>query len=154
MLLLYYILILNLDFYFVYYEIGFKIAISTFLISFFILQHYKTGSERKNYQFRNLKNSFVLSILSFYIYVVIGDDIRDSIKGHYSDISDRGFVTGKRGCEETIKIGIVAATAHPQVDYRKGNNSKFPYAKSPQEVINYVSCHDDYTLTDKRAFSI
>lgn len=85
---------------------------------------------------------------------VFSDDIRDSIKGHYSDISDRGFVTGKRGCEETIKIGIVAATAHPQVDYRKGNNSKFPYAKSPQEVINYVSCHDDYTLTDKLAFSM
>ena len=56
--------------------------------------------------------------------------------------------------EETIKIGIVAATAHPQVDYRKGNNSKFPYAKSPQEVINYVSCHDDYTLSDKLAFSM
>lgn len=61
-----------MDFYFVYYKIGFKIAISTFLISFFILRHYKTGSERKNYQFGNLKNSFVLSILSFYIYVVIG----------------------------------------------------------------------------------
>lgn len=85
---------------------------------------------------------------------VFSDDIRDSIKGHYCDISDRGFVTGKRGCEETIKIGIVAATAHPQVDYRKGNNSKFPYAKSPQEVINYVSCHDDYTLSDKLAFSM
>ena len=28
---------------------------------------------------------------------VFSDDIRDSIKGHYSDISDRGFVTGKRG---------------------------------------------------------
>lgn len=80
---------------------------------------------------------------------VFSDDIRDAIKGHYSDEKDRGFATGKPGLEETVKIGIVAATAHPQVDYKKGNNSKFPYASSPTQIINYVSCHDDLTLTDK-----
>lgn len=80
---------------------------------------------------------------------VFSDDIRDAVKGHYSDASDRGFATGKPGQEETVKIGIVAATAHPQVNYKKGNNSKFPYAKSPEMVVNYVSCHDDLTLTDK-----
>ncbi|MDE6694107.1 MAG: type I pullulanase, partial [Muribaculaceae bacterium] len=85
---------------------------------------------------------------------VFSDDIRDAIKGHYSNAEERGFVTGKRGNEETVKIGIVAATAHPQVDYSKGNNSKFAYAKAPTEVINYVSCHDDLTLTDKLAKSM
>ncbi|MDE7160151.1 MAG: type I pullulanase [Muribaculaceae bacterium] len=80
---------------------------------------------------------------------VFSDDIRDAVKGHYSDATDRGFATGKPGQEETVKIGIVAATAHPQVNYKKGNNSKFPYAKSPEMVVNYVSCHDDLTLTDK-----
>ena len=80
---------------------------------------------------------------------VFSDDIRDAIKGHYSDAADRGFATGKPGLEETVKIGIVAATAHPQVDYAKGNNSKFAYASSPTQIINYVSCHDDLTLTDK-----
>ena len=85
---------------------------------------------------------------------VFSDDIRDAIKGHYSDASDRGFATGKPGNEETVKIGIVAATAHPQVDYSKGNNSKFPYATSPEMVINYVSCHDDLMLTDKLAKSM
>lgn len=80
---------------------------------------------------------------------VFSDDIRDAIKGHYTDASDRGFATGKPGLEETVKIGIVAATAHPQVDYGKGNNSKFPYASSPEMIVNYVSCHDDLTLTDK-----
>ena len=80
---------------------------------------------------------------------VFSDDIRDAIKGHYSDAADRGFATGKPGNEETVKIGIVAATAHPQVDYTKGNNSKFAYATSPEMVVNYVSCHDDLTLTDK-----
>lgn len=85
---------------------------------------------------------------------VFSDDIRDAIKGHYSNEEDRGFATGKPGNEETVKIGIVAATAHPQVDYSKGNNSKIPYAKAPTEVINYVSCHDDLTLTDKLAKSM
>lgn len=80
---------------------------------------------------------------------VFSDDIRDAVKGHYTDAADRGFATGKPGLEETVKIGIVGATAHPQVDYSKGNNSTFPYASSPTQVINYVSCHDDLMLTDK-----
>ncbi len=80
---------------------------------------------------------------------VFSDDLRDAVKGHYTDASDRGFATGKPGQEETVKIGIVAATAHPQVDYSKGSNSKFPYAASPEMIVNYVSCHDDLTLTDK-----
>ena len=80
---------------------------------------------------------------------VFSDDLRDAVKGHYSNAEDRGFATGKPGNEETVKIGIVAATDHPQVDYSKGNNSKFPYATSPEMIVNYVSCHDDLTLTDK-----
>lgn len=80
---------------------------------------------------------------------VFSDDIRDAVKGHYSNEEDPGFATGKPGNEETVKIGIVAATAHPQVDYSKGNNSKFSYAESPEMIVNYVSCHDDLCLTDK-----
>ncbi|MDE6716567.1 MAG: type I pullulanase [Muribaculaceae bacterium] len=80
---------------------------------------------------------------------VFSDDLRDAVKGHYTDANDRGFATGKPGLEETVKIGIVAATPHPQVDLKKGNNSKFPYAASPEMIVNYVSCHDDLTLTDK-----
>lgn len=80
---------------------------------------------------------------------VFSDDIRDAVKGHYSNAADRGFATGKPGLEETVKIGIVASTAHPQVDYKKGNNSKFAYAASPEMIVNYVSCHDDLCLTDK-----
>lgn len=80
---------------------------------------------------------------------VFSDDLRDAVKGHYSKADDRGFATGKPGNEETVKIGIVASTAHPQVDYSKGNNSKFPYAASPEMIVNYVSCHDDLMLTDK-----
>jgi pullulanase len=85
---------------------------------------------------------------------VFSDDIRDAIKGSYADEHDRGFASGKPGNEETVKIGIVASTAHPQVDYSKGNNSKHPYATSPEQIINYVSCHDDLCLTDKLAASM
>lgn len=85
---------------------------------------------------------------------VFSDDIRDAVKGHYSDVKDRGFASGQPGNEETVKIGIVAATPHPQVDYSKGNNSKFAYATSPEMIVNYVSCHDDPTLTDKLRLSM
>lgn len=80
---------------------------------------------------------------------VFSDDIRDAVKGHYSRADDRGFASGKPGQEETVKIGIVASTAHPQVDYSLGSNSKFAYSPSPLSIMNYVSCHDDLCLTDK-----
>lgn len=80
---------------------------------------------------------------------VFSDDLRDAVKGHYTNAEDRGFATGKPGQEETVKIGIVAATPHPQVNFKKGNNSRFPYASAPGMIVNYVSCHDDLTLTDK-----
>ena len=85
---------------------------------------------------------------------VFSDDLRDAVKGHYTNAADRGFAAGKPGLEETVKIGIVAATSHPQVDYSKGNNSKFAYADSPEMVVNYVSCHDDLCLTDKLRISM
>lgn len=85
---------------------------------------------------------------------VFSDDIRDAVKGHYTNERDRGFATGKPDLEPTVMIGIVGATAHPQVDYSKGNNSKAPYALAPTQVINYVSCHDDLMLSDKLAKSL
>lgn len=85
---------------------------------------------------------------------VFSDDLRDAVKGHYSNAAGRGFATGAEGNEETVRIGIVAATAHPQVDYTRGNNSRFAYAASPEMIVNYVSCHDDMCLTDKLAASM
>lgn len=85
---------------------------------------------------------------------VFSDDIRDGIKGHYSKAQDKGFASGKVGNKETIKFGIVGATQHEQVDYAKCNNSKAPFALSPNQVVNYISCHDDLTLTDKLAASM
>jgi len=77
------------------------------------------------------------------------DDMRDAIKGQVFSHEDTGFVSGKKGIEESIKFGIVAATSHPQIDYGKVNYSNAPWAKHPSQTINYASCHDNHTLWDR-----
>lgn len=80
---------------------------------------------------------------------VFSDDLRDALKGSFSDAAGRGFVTGAQDMEESVKFGVAGGGAHPQVDYTKVNYSTAPYANSPAQVINYVSCHDDMCLVDK-----
>ena len=80
---------------------------------------------------------------------VFSDDLRDGVKGHFSQATGRGFATGAEGCEESVKFGIVGAIEHPQLNYELVNYSKAPYTNHPTQVINYVSCHDDMCLTDK-----
>lgn len=86
---------------------------------------------------------------SFPGVAVFSDDLRDGVKGHFSNAQGRGFATGEKGCEESVKFGIVGATQHPQINYELVNYSKAPYTNHPTQVINYVSCHDDMCLTDK-----
>ena len=85
---------------------------------------------------------------------VFSDDIRDGIKGNVFDHADKGFVSGKKGMEESIKFGIVASTPHPQIDYTKVNYSKAPYAKEPYQTITYAECHDNHVLWDKLVISV
>ena len=77
------------------------------------------------------------------------DDIRDGIKGSVFENESTGFVSGAKNTEESIKFGIVGAIQHPQLDYKKVNYSKAPWALEPWQSINYVSCHDNHTLFDK-----
>ncbi len=77
------------------------------------------------------------------------DDMRDALKGSVFDKPDSGFVSGKKGMEESIKFGIVAATKHPQVNYSKVNYSKEAWATEPFQCINYAECHDNHTLWDR-----
>jgi len=84
---------------------------------------------------------------------VFSDDIRDGIKGGWSDVKSKGFASGAAGTAESVKFGIVASTKHPQVDYSKVNYSKAPWAAEPYQTINYVSCHDDNTLFDRLKIS-
>jgi len=81
------------------------------------------------------------------------DDIRDAIKGHWSNVEEKGFVSGKNGMEESIKFGITGSTFHPEIDYSKVNYSDTSWADEPTKCINYVSCHDNNTLYDKLKIS-
>jgi len=84
---------------------------------------------------------------------VFSDDLRDGIKGSVFNHADRGFASGKKGMEESIKFGVVASCAHPQVNYGKVNYSQAPYANEPGKVISYCECHDNHVLWDKLAVS-
>lgn len=67
---------------------------------------------------------------------VFNDEFRDAIKGSTRG-RDRGFATGKlnEGNIAAVKEGI------------QGSVNSFAF--DPEEVINYVSAHDDLTLWDK-----
>jgi pullulanase len=80
---------------------------------------------------------------------VFSDDIRDAIKGHVFTKTDKGFVNGGAGLENSIKFGIVASTLHAGIDYSLVKYSKGPYATSPNQIISYVEAHDNLTLWDK-----
>ena len=77
------------------------------------------------------------------------DEIRDALRGPFSDDTKGAFLAGIPGEEESLKFGIVGAIAHPQVDMAKVNYSKAPWANEPTQMISYVSCHDDMCLVDR-----
>lgn len=81
------------------------------------------------------------------------DDIRDGMKGSVFVHEEKGFVSGQPGTAESIRFGIVGATQHPGVNYAAVNYSKAPWAKQPQQCINYASCHDNHTLWDRLQIS-
>lgn len=82
---------------------------------------------------------------------MFSDDIRDTIKGSVFYDDHLGFVNGGTHLENALRYGIAGAVAHPQVDY-DAYGSK-PWAAEPGQSINYVSCHDNYTVWDKLSAS-
>ena len=82
------------------------------------------------------------------------DEIRDALRGPFSDDKQASFLGGIVGFEESIKAGITGMIAHPQVDYTKVNYTKEPWANEPTQMIAYVSCHDDMCLVDRLKASI
>ena len=81
------------------------------------------------------------------------DEIRDALRGPFSDDTVTGWIGGKDETE-SIKFGIAGAIQHPQVDMSKVNYSKAPWALEPTQMISYVSCHDDMCLVDRLKASI
>lgn len=82
------------------------------------------------------------------------DDMRDALRGPFSDDHKGGFLAGEPDMEESIKFGIAGAISHPQIDMKKVNYSNAAWTNSPAQMISYVSCHDDMCLTDRLRASI
>ena len=82
------------------------------------------------------------------------DEIRDALRGPFSDDTKPGWLGGAPDCEESLTFGIVGCIRHPQVDMSKVNYSKAPWAVEPIQMMSYVSCHDDMCLVDRLKASI
>ena len=82
------------------------------------------------------------------------DELRDALRGPFSDDKQAAFLGGIAGFEESIKAGIAGMITHPQVDYTKVNYTKEAWANEPTQMISYVSCHDDMCLVDRLKASI
>ena len=81
------------------------------------------------------------------------DEIRDALRGPFSDDTKPGWLGGVNE-EESLKFGIVGAIRHPQVKMKKVNYAEKPWAVEPTQMMSYVSCHDDMCLVDRLKASI
>ena len=81
------------------------------------------------------------------------DDMRNGLKGSPFERNNAGFISGVTLHEEQLKFAIIGAIEHDQIIYDYVNTSKQAWANSPAQCINYVSCHDNYTLFDKLQYS-
>lgn len=82
------------------------------------------------------------------------DDMRDALRGPFSDDTKGAFLAGIKGEEESLKFGIVGGIAHNQVDMTRVNYDKKPWTNEPTQQISYVSCHDDMCLVDRLKASV
>ena len=69
------------------------------------------------------------------------DDMRDGLRGPFSDDTKGAFLAGIAGEEESINMTRV-------------NYDKKPWATHPTQQISYVSCHDDMCLVDRLKASV
>ena len=77
------------------------------------------------------------------------DEMRDALRGPFSDNSKAGFFGGVPDLEESVKFGVAGAVQHPGVDYSAVNYSDTCWASEPTQMISYISCHDDMCLRDR-----
>jgi pullulanase len=77
------------------------------------------------------------------------DEMRDGLRGTWSNDKEGAFLIGKPGHEMSIKYGLVGCIPHPQIDNDSVNYSKKAWAAQPTQMISYVSCHDDMCLADR-----
>jgi len=69
------------------------------------------------------------------------DKFRDTIKGSTFNLFDKGYALGN---EHLVDAAIEVITG--SIGFTKKSNRLF---NNPQQSVNYVECHDNYTLWDK-----
>ncbi|MCQ2334313.1 MAG: type I pullulanase [Paludibacteraceae bacterium] len=82
------------------------------------------------------------------------DDMRDALRGPFSDDHQGAFLAGLPGNEESIRFGIAGCIDHPEIEVTKVNYSKAAWCAEPTQCLAYVSCHDDMMLTDRLMASV
>ena len=112
----------------------------------------------------NEKLGMTANIPQMHGIAAFSDEIRDALRGPFSDDTVSGWLgrlnTSKAGQftgdqeVESLKFGLVGCIQHPQVDMKKVNYSKEPWAIEPTQMMSYVSCHDDMCLVDRLKASI
>ncbi len=70
------------------------------------------------------------------------DDTRDAVKGSLLQADSRGFVNGG-GLDPDRLAGCLTGWAH----------GPGAVAAAPSQTVNYLSCHDDWTLWDKLVYA-
>jgi len=95
------------------------------------------------------KRAMKKNVLKLHKIAAFSDDIRDGLKGGFSNVKAKGFVSGDQNSKMSVMFGIVASVQHAQIDYSKVDDSKAPWAEEPYGTISYASCHDDNTLFDR-----
>lgn len=88
----------------------------------------------------NMYNSYKLKQIGFF-----NDSLRDVLKGTVFNVGDKGFVSGKEGLEDAVKFSVLGCSVNAF--------NRHAAFLSPQQCINYSSCHDNYTLWDKLKLS-
>ena len=93
-----------------------------------------TQVTKEGYTMTTQVNSQLVPGFSFF-----SDTVRDSIRGTNSNASKPGFVAGGGGYTSAIRDTFMG---------------KATWCKSPTQTVNYVSCHDGYTLYDRLTLSM
>jgi len=93
-----------------------------------------TQVTKEGYTMTTQANSTLVPEFSFF-----SDFVRDSLRGSNANASKAGFLQGSGGYTSAIR------------DIFMGKST---WCKNPTQTVNYISCHDGYTLYDRLALSM
>lgn len=82
-------------------------------------------------------NAYKLKNIAFF-----NDGVRDGLRGNPFSHEVRGFLSGEYNKEYDVKRGIVGGIKYSDYIQSWGD-------VSPNQVVNYIECHDNHTLYDK-----